>query len=692
MIAMARKRWWWPVLLALVAVGAEPSTKQDPSNQEQLWVAPTSLRDPRLEPLRQAGLAWEVRIGPERVVVDQVCLVPDLPTFLEVIATWDRGRWFPVLFDDVESSFRFLRAFKPARIVRFPRGVAAIPDAKLWAKASEAVGASWRSDEPSAAKSPRQSGDAVPEGIGPTPPGVVVTSPDAPMFAGAVALAAGRFQPLARLNTSRRFAEVLTPEQARTFCQMVEAAAGGKVLEYRRLGDACDFLTLAGDWPYRYREEGGDIDAVDDLVGRSSVTKERWAFAGRLLGDARQSVYQAMCALFLQPDSALMFNGYDESSAPWSDYSTRLAATRFSAVVPTTQVSGSTRATIHGWHEAFGDTNPHGLVWANSHGSPTVFNVQGGPGCAADVPRGVPTAVAMIHSFSAADPTDPDTIAGRWLANGAFIYYGSVYEPFLQSFRSPLLIGDLLGEKLPMAAAVRQTMVEPFGKPWHLIYLGDPLYRVRVQAGAEPRSRTWGSTAAWPRYAEADLPTGGPDASLLAWSLQTALARLQVGNPDSSKPSTDLADVLAGLHRDRLAARDRPVYDALLAEILLATGRRGVLLDHLARIPDAERTANLRRLRETCLDNDLDRAIASRDFAASRAIWAAVIDSDATRDFKDQATTRVGQLATNPGQYQVWIEALREALRTHPGPFLTDLLAAEIKRIEAAVAVDGDRR
>ena len=41
-------------------------------------------------------------------------------------------------------------------------------------------------------------GDAVPRRLGPTPPGVVVSAPDSPMLAGAVALAAGRFQPLIR--------------------------------------------------------------------------------------------------------------------------------------------------------------------------------------------------------------------------------------------------------------------------------------------------------------------------------------------------------------------------------------------------------------------------------------------------------------------------------------------------------------
>ena len=62
--------------------------------------------------------------------------------------------------------------------------------------------------------------------------------------------------------------------------------------------------------------------------------------------------------------------------------------------------------------------NRFGLVLINSSGGPDMFAITGGPGRPSDVPRGVPAAVAMIHSFSAADPTDPQTIAGRWLARG----------------------------------------------------------------------------------------------------------------------------------------------------------------------------------------------------------------------------------------------------------------------------------
>ena len=64
----------------------------------------------------------------------------------------------------------------------------------------------------------------------------------------------------------------------------------------------------------------------------------------------------------------------------------------------------------------------------------------------------------MIHSFSAADPTDPRTIAGRWLANGAFVYFGAMNEPFLQAFRPPRLVAALIAEGVPLGAAMPRNL------------------------------------------------------------------------------------------------------------------------------------------------------------------------------------------------------------------------------------------
>ncbi len=163
--------------------------------------------------VRRAAAEWDRRAGPARQVVDQVCLVPDLPTFLEAVSAWDRGHWFPVLIGDVELTFKFLRAFRPARIVRYPRRAGPLEADRVWDRAVAAVGRSWA--EAGAPASEVMPGHAPPRGAGPTPPGVVVSSPDSPTLAGAVALAAGRFQPLIRWDLPRRFSDVIDAAEAR---------------------------------------------------------------------------------------------------------------------------------------------------------------------------------------------------------------------------------------------------------------------------------------------------------------------------------------------------------------------------------------------------------------------------------------------------------------------------------------------
>ena len=100
--------------------------------------------------------------------------------------------------------------------------------------------------------------------------GLVLAAPESPMIAGAVALAAGQFQPLVPAgrsshrrvagrehdpNARRRFGDVLTLAEAWGFAHGVESPSGRGRPHYDQLGDDCDFLTLAGDWPYRYSVE-----------------------------------------------------------------------------------------------------------------------------------------------------------------------------------------------------------------------------------------------------------------------------------------------------------------------------------------------------------------------------------------------------------------------------------------------------
>ena len=91
------------------------------------------------------------------------------------------------------------------------------------------------------------------------------------MLAGAVALAAGHFQPLVRLepytgapDDSEAPAEFPAirrrPDPGARhgdFARRVEARVAALVARYDQLGDDCDFLTIAGDWPYRYDNDVG---------------------------------------------------------------------------------------------------------------------------------------------------------------------------------------------------------------------------------------------------------------------------------------------------------------------------------------------------------------------------------------------------------------------------------------------------
>ena len=219
---------------------------------------------------------------------------------------------FLILLDSVESSFRFVAGLqaggssgcrdRPGRSRRIRPGVGR-----------------WRPSEPpgpaSGTGAYRPRGGVAPRAAGATPPGVVASSPGAPMLAGAVALAAGRFQPLLRVDFDKRFADLLSLEQVESFDQALTQKVLERLPNFASLGDDCDFLTIAGDWPYRYRDSKGELEAVDDRLGRSIGSDQRWGFAGRLLGDSTDSVYRAMCSLFLQPESAVMFNGYDGRGA-----------------------------------------------------------------------------------------------------------------------------------------------------------------------------------------------------------------------------------------------------------------------------------------------------------------------------------------------------------------------------------------
>jgi hypothetical protein len=626
-----------------------------------------------------AGLTaevWNERNGPKRQVVDQVCLVPDVATFFEAIATWDEGHWFPILIEDVDLTLKFLHAFRPARVIRYPRRVASIPSERLWDAAVAAVGRSWDRNGSEAAPSSLR-GDAVATRLGPLPPGVVVSAPDAPMLAGAVALAAGRFEPLVRWDTPRRFGEVLSLDEARALARDLETRVADRVGRYDQIGDACDFLTLAGDWPYRYLSAVGEnaFDAFDDLAGRVPNKETRWAFTGRLLGDAQASVYRAMCALFLQPDSALLFNTYRSFSPPYPDYSMGLASVRFGSRLAVTQREGE-KADLAAWFGVFQPMNRFGLVLINSSGGPADFTISGGSGHTGDMPPSVPAAVVMTQSFSAANPNDPDTIAGRWLSNGAYLYFGSMHEPYLVSFRDPARLSALLVEGVPFGAATRQ----PLSHPWRLVMLGDPLARLAT-GPAPPRLAEWAETGSWTRYAPRPIPGPGvSDDIRLTWALQASIA----DSAPSARISTGaITDVLRAIQRERLSEPFRPLFDNLLIDVLLRDDRLAELHERLTRIPPGQRATSVRHVLEWCQVSRLQALTTNPDFERAQALWDEVIRSRAPESFVRPFTARVAPLAGTPAGRASWRNRLQTARREFDGSPAAAIIDAELKRLDS---------
>jgi hypothetical protein len=515
-------------LIGSKGLAAPGTEKEHPGGKNLAPAIVEHMDDPRLGTLRQAAESWRRSAVSRRVVVDQVCLVSDLPTFLEAIAAWDERHYFPILIDEPAWTIPFVRQFHPARVVRYKGkrnstgstsetsgASAAARGETAWLKAIDAVRRACSTPPEPGGVSKGAANTGVPAA---QTPGLVLADPDSATIGAAVALAAGHFQPLVRLGafhlppgvpgaaeSTRRFGDMLTLVEAWGFAHGIEARVSAAVGKYNQLGDDCDFLTLAGDWPFRYQVEEGEqpargIYALDDLIGRTLAggpslhgierSTRRWAYVGRIIGDPAASVARAMGSLFLHPRSTLLWNTYG-GGTPWSTYAMRSAGAQLSRVVPgPIEHAEGPQSDLKHWHTALSPLNRFGLLLINTSGGPDFFSIGGGPGRPGDVPRGVFSAVSMIHSFSAANPADPETIAGRWLENGAYVYFGAVEEPFLVAFRPPGLVSELIAADVPLVAALRQSEGEPGGFPWRLLYLGDPLYR----AGREPRKN--GSLAA----------------------------------------------------------------------------------------------------------------------------------------------------------------------------------------------------
>jgi len=736
-------------------------TRDDPGLDRPGPGSVTSILDPRLESLLHAADYWRRSRGPERRVIDQVYLVPDVAGFFDAIATWDERTFFPILIDDPAWTLPFLRTFRPARVVRIVvearTGVAPSAESSaatdlhdLWAAGQRAVARAWTGESVPDGRLP--TAHTVPRNLGPTPPGLVLSNAESPMLAGAVALAAGRFQPLVQLDPMSRsassgepsggsrfktFRDVLSLTEARGFARLIEARAATITGLYDRLGDQCDFLTLAGDWPYRYLNdaEGGIVrgeHALDDLIGRLLETDEgglaqsrtRWAFTGRLLGNPAASVYRAMCSLFLQPEAAAIWNTYS-GGRPWSDYrmteAARTLGLHWPRSIPLLHRSGAD-ASLAAWHQVFDPVNRFGWIMVNSSGAPRQFSIPGGGGIPADLPRGRPAAVSIIHSFSAADPVDPSTLAGRWLENGAYVYYGAMNEPYLHAFRCPKLVAELVAAEIPLSAALRQGEHEPFSRPWRLVYLGDPLYRFRPDSSHARQDRIAPRAGQIPttihgRWTALEItakprPLDGraDESARLQWCLTAALGALCQGQDppklsnSTERPRVDPADwrsILVKIDRGHIEMRLRPVLDELVTDTLMNVGDEKPLLEWLLSVPPAECGPRVRWAIETIAMSRLFCLAGSRSIASAVDLWDELIrrpwPGPDYRVFLTQFTQRLGALVDADPQpaRELYRQRLVEAARFFSLNLdryrLANLVNEELERLATAPARAADK-
>ncbi len=432
-----------------------------------------------------AEARWIAAPRARPAAADVVVLVPDVATFLHYVSLWDAGRIFPVLLDAPKFARKFIDAYQPKEVlIAEPAAAAKVDESLVW----RTIRAAWRpEDSAHVTNAAAQAVHKQRAAMAPRAPGVVVTSLDAAQLAGAVALAAARRQALllAEPGLVPKRSVVSAQDKDRLRQWLAESLATRK-LAYDQLGDDVDFVTVAAAWPQGYNERNGVIPGrrvLDDAITRRADGR-RYAFVGRLTGDAAQAAYQAMAALFLKPKSALLFNTYGgRRGSIWRSYNMERAEAALKPSMGVTRLSAP-KANLAGWYAHAFPMSRFGLVFVNSSGGRTDWSVPGGGGTTDDVPDTVPCMVHFTHSNSSGAVDSVNCIGGRWLANGAYAYYGSFAEPYLTAFVAPTELAIRLRRGWPMGAACRRLYGEPFWGAWRLWLVGDPLAAIAAAPGA----------------------------------------------------------------------------------------------------------------------------------------------------------------------------------------------------------------
>lgn len=403
-------------------------------------------------------------------ISDTVVIVDDLVAYAEAIGAWSIETRWPVLIDDGtdvarENIGRFVRAYEPARVIRWEGSGRAWPDDAEARRAivSEAVAGAWGA--PSFLELPARFG-----ALGFTPPGLVVLSSNDPAWTSGLALAAGHGQIILWVETEETdLSGMLAPELFTTLDERIQESLAATGLDWNRTGDVIDAITLALNLPPKMQGPNGPT-AVTDAIGRFDF-QLRYAWAGQIVGTEAEAAYRAMCALFLQPDSAWLFNSYEPKEG-FAAFALGSAPDFLRQQGLRVTVDDYPAAGLPEWRARAAGGLDAGLVHVNTRGHRRFFELPGGRADAGEIPvLNTPAMVHFVHSFSAQNLADVASIAPRWLGAGAYAYVGSVEEPTLNGFVNPVEFVQRMYAPAPLGASVR---VNSPGA-WKIAVLGDPL-------------------------------------------------------------------------------------------------------------------------------------------------------------------------------------------------------------------------
>ncbi len=420
-----------------------------------------------------------------RKVINTVVLVPDEASLIRAMGAWTEETYFPVLIDDGWFSAMFIDAFGPRRVVHYAatEAVDASGMEKLvrgLARRHGEVMARYYTPKPAPAAMPA------------APPGGVVIDAGGTQRGAGLALALGRGEPIVWYSYTGDARATLSHPDAQQLAAEVTDSLGRTGLFSNQSWSG---ITLAVSLPLVYNAPPASdaeshkamrpmgLMAFDDLLGRANGI--RLGVTGRLTRDAMQANYQAMCSLFLQPKRALLVDDYGRRPGEaFEHYRLELAQELLRGRMKSELLTGE-GLTLATYRAAIAPRHDLDLLLINSSGFPARWAISGNENASPDdIPIGRPLAVHMIHSYSAAEPQNPDTIAGRAIAGGAFWYYGSVHEPYLVAFEYPTSIIARALTGTPLAFAAKQLPGHPMYQPWKLTVIGDPLYAFRASPAA----------------------------------------------------------------------------------------------------------------------------------------------------------------------------------------------------------------